>query len=88
MGGAEGRGEVAPLGHGLHAIVLQLIGWAADHHDEIRADRAHVGTVSSRGQAPGRSSQDSGANSAAVRVWATHCSVSAALQPRSIMRER
>ena len=28
------------LGHGLHAIVKQLINWAADHHDEIRAHRA------------------------------------------------
>ncbi|MEE1837651.1 winged helix-turn-helix transcriptional regulator [Streptomyces sp. SP17KL33] len=27
------------LGRGLHAIVMPLIGWAADHHDEIRAHR-------------------------------------------------
>ena len=31
---------LAPLGHGLHTIVRQLINWAADHHDEIRAHRA------------------------------------------------
>lgn len=31
---------LAPLGHGLHEIVMQLIGWAADHHDEIRANRS------------------------------------------------
>lgn len=30
---------LAPLGHGLHEIVTSLIGWAADHHDEIRANR-------------------------------------------------
>ena len=29
---------LAPLGGGLSEIVKQLIGWAADHHDEIRAN--------------------------------------------------
>jgi DNA-binding HxlR family transcriptional regulator len=33
---------LTPLGRGLHEIVTKLVGWAADHHDEIRAnhDRA------------------------------------------------
>jgi DNA-binding HxlR family transcriptional regulator len=31
---------LTPLGRGLHEIVASLIGWAADHHDEIRAHRA------------------------------------------------
>ncbi|MDL2077536.1 helix-turn-helix domain-containing protein [Streptomyces sp. GXMU-J15] len=39
---------LAPLGCGLHEIVMQLIGWAADHHDEIRANRSRAGTGSSR----------------------------------------
>ncbi|WP_311765156.1 winged helix-turn-helix transcriptional regulator [Streptomyces zingiberis] len=30
---------LAPLGHGLFETVSSLIGWAADHHDEIRAHR-------------------------------------------------
>ncbi|MFI7153498.1 winged helix-turn-helix transcriptional regulator [Nonomuraea sp. NPDC050022] len=30
---------LAPLGRDLHQIVTSLIGWAADHHDEIRANR-------------------------------------------------
>jgi len=34
---------LAPLGLGLHEIVKQLIDWAADHHDEIRAHRATAG---------------------------------------------
>lgn len=34
---------LAPLGRGLHEIVMQLIGWAADHHDEIRESRARAG---------------------------------------------
>ncbi|MFD8308402.1 winged helix-turn-helix transcriptional regulator [Streptomyces sp. NPDC059690] len=38
---------LAPLGRGLHEIVMQLIGWAADHHDEIRANRAQTGAASS-----------------------------------------
>jgi DNA-binding HxlR family transcriptional regulator len=29
---------LTPLGQGLHEIVSSLIGWAADHHDEIRAN--------------------------------------------------
>lgn len=31
---------LTPLGRGLHEIVVSLIGWAADHHDEIRQNRA------------------------------------------------
>jgi DNA-binding HxlR family transcriptional regulator len=31
---------LTPLGRGLHQIVTPLIGWAAEHHDEIRAHRA------------------------------------------------
>ncbi|MEU0069851.1 helix-turn-helix domain-containing protein [Streptomyces sp. NPDC006332] len=38
---------LAPLGRGLHEIVMQLIGWAADHHDEIRANRSRAGTAAS-----------------------------------------
>ncbi|MEV5491210.1 helix-turn-helix domain-containing protein [Streptomyces bobili] len=30
---------LAPLGRSLHEIVTSLIGWAADHHDEIHAHR-------------------------------------------------
>ncbi|OLL99285.1 putative Redox-sensing transcriptional regulator QorR [Pseudonocardia sp. Ae406_Ps2] len=36
---------LAPLGHGLHEIVTSLIGWAADHHDEIRANRERAATA-------------------------------------------
>ncbi|MFF7073172.1 winged helix-turn-helix transcriptional regulator [Streptomyces pseudovenezuelae] len=32
--------SLTPLGRGLHEIVTSLIGWAADHHDEIREHRA------------------------------------------------
>ncbi|MER7839056.1 helix-turn-helix domain-containing protein [Streptomyces sp. NPDC096040] len=39
---------LTPLGRGLHEIVMQLIGWASDHHDEIRANRSRAGTSSSR----------------------------------------
>jgi DNA-binding HxlR family transcriptional regulator len=41
---------LAPLGCGLHEIVKQLIGWAADHHDEIRANHSRAGkaTTASR----------------------------------------
>lgn len=39
---------LAPLGHGLNDIVKQLIGWAADHHDEIRTNRSQGGIASSR----------------------------------------
>jgi DNA-binding HxlR family transcriptional regulator len=31
---------LTPLGRGLHQIVTPLIGWATEHHDEIRAHRA------------------------------------------------
>ncbi|MGX1364974.1 DNA-binding HxlR family transcriptional regulator [Streptomyces canus] len=34
--------SLTPLGRGLHEIVTSLIGWAADHHDEIRAHRARA----------------------------------------------
>ncbi|WP_260851041.1 helix-turn-helix domain-containing protein [Rhodococcus sp. WB9] len=30
------------LGQGLHEIVSSLIGWAAEHHDEIRAHHART----------------------------------------------
>ncbi|WP_327660011.1 MULTISPECIES: winged helix-turn-helix transcriptional regulator [unclassified Streptomyces] len=36
---------LAPLGRGLHEIVTQLIGWVADHHDEIHANRAQAGSA-------------------------------------------
>lgn len=39
---------LAPLGRGLHEIVMQLIGWTSDHHDEIRANRSRASTSSSR----------------------------------------
>ncbi|WP_373309815.1 winged helix-turn-helix transcriptional regulator [Streptomyces tendae] len=35
---------LAPLGRGLHGIVRQLIGWAADHHEAIRTHRSRGGT--------------------------------------------
>ena len=35
---------LTPLGRGLHEIVTSLIGWAADHHDEIRAHRTRAAT--------------------------------------------
>jgi DNA-binding HxlR family transcriptional regulator len=38
---------LAPLGGGLNEIVKQLIGWAADHHDEIRANRSRAGITAS-----------------------------------------
>ncbi|WP_329362906.1 helix-turn-helix transcriptional regulator [Streptomyces sp. NBC_00669] len=38
---------LAPLGRGLHEIVMRLIGWVADHHDEIRANRAQSDTSAS-----------------------------------------
>ncbi|WP_405494903.1 winged helix-turn-helix transcriptional regulator [Nocardia sp. NBC_00511] len=37
-----------PLGHGLHTIVMQLIGWVADNHDEISANRSRADSSSSR----------------------------------------
>ena len=36
--------SLTPLGRGLHEIVTSLIGWAADHHDEIRANRERAAT--------------------------------------------
>ena len=39
---------LAPLARGLIDIVKQLIGWAADHHDEIRANRSDPGTRRTR----------------------------------------
>ncbi|MFH8615791.1 winged helix-turn-helix transcriptional regulator [Streptomyces sp. NPDC017979] len=36
---------LAPLSRGLNDIVKQLIGWAADHHDEIRTNRSRTGTT-------------------------------------------
>lgn len=41
---------LAPLGRGLIDIVKQLIGWAADHHEEIRANRSDTGAGISRTQ--------------------------------------
>jgi DNA-binding HxlR family transcriptional regulator len=39
---------LTPLGRGLHQIVAPLIGWAAEHHDEIRAHRALPTTTAAR----------------------------------------
>jgi DNA-binding HxlR family transcriptional regulator len=40
---------LTPLGHGLNEIVASLIGWAAEHHEEIRAHRAaHPDSASTR----------------------------------------
>jgi DNA-binding HxlR family transcriptional regulator len=36
---------LTPLGRGLHEIVTSLIGWAADHHDEIREHRTRAATA-------------------------------------------
>jgi DNA-binding HxlR family transcriptional regulator len=33
---------LTPLSRGLNEIVKQLIGWAADHHDEIRQNRTRA----------------------------------------------
>jgi DNA-binding HxlR family transcriptional regulator len=33
---------LTPLGHGLQEIVKQLIGWASEHHDDIRAHRSRT----------------------------------------------
>ncbi|MEU9048347.1 helix-turn-helix domain-containing protein [Kitasatospora sp. NPDC048343] len=33
---------LTPLGRGLHEIATSLVGWAAAHHDEIRAHRART----------------------------------------------
>ncbi|WP_330269207.1 helix-turn-helix domain-containing protein [Streptomyces griseorubiginosus] len=40
--------SLTPLGRGLHEIVTSLIGWAADHHDEIRAHRARAAAPAAR----------------------------------------
>lgn len=47
---------LTPLGGGLIDIVKQLIGWAADHHDEIRTNRSRTGTTTAapRRKAAGR----------------------------------
>jgi DNA-binding HxlR family transcriptional regulator len=34
--------SLTPLGRGLHEIVTSLIGWAAEHHNEIRENRARA----------------------------------------------
>jgi DNA-binding HxlR family transcriptional regulator len=39
---------LTPLGRGLHEIVTSLIGWATDHHDEIRAHRARAAAPAAR----------------------------------------
>lgn len=36
---------LTPLGGGLKEIVERLIDWAADHHDEIRANRSPAGNT-------------------------------------------
>ena len=41
---------LAPLGNGLYDFVMQLIGWAADHHDEIRAHRKLADATSRTGE--------------------------------------
>ncbi|MFS8360564.1 winged helix-turn-helix transcriptional regulator [Streptomyces sp. CWNU-52H] len=53
---------LAPLGRGLHEIVMQLIGWAADHHDEIRVNRDSAGAAASS-----RSRAGTGATEAAAK---------------------
>jgi len=40
--------SLTPLGRGLHEIVTSLIGWATDHHDEIRAHRARAAAPAAR----------------------------------------
>ncbi|WP_215449550.1 helix-turn-helix domain-containing protein [Streptomyces sp. ATCC 21386] len=40
--------SLTPLGRGLHEIVTSLIGWAADHHDEIREHRARTAAPAAR----------------------------------------
>lgn len=39
---------LTPLALGLHEITTSLIGWAADHHDEIQANRSRAAAASSR----------------------------------------
>ncbi|WP_220795430.1 helix-turn-helix domain-containing protein [Streptomyces shenzhenensis] len=38
---------LTPLGRGLHDIVTSLVGWATDHHDEIRANRERAAAAGS-----------------------------------------
>ncbi|SEG67988.1 transcriptional regulator, HxlR family [Actinacidiphila yanglinensis] len=38
---------LAPLSRGLKDIVMELIRWASEHHDDIRANRAQSGAASS-----------------------------------------
>ncbi|MBW8796127.1 MAG: helix-turn-helix transcriptional regulator [Streptomyces sp.] len=40
---------LTPLGRGLHDIVTSLIAWAADNHDEIRANRERAEAEAARG---------------------------------------
>ncbi|MDX2600057.1 helix-turn-helix domain-containing protein [Streptomyces caniscabiei] len=40
--------SLTPLGRGLHEIVTSLIGWATDHHDEIRRHRARAAAPAAR----------------------------------------
>ncbi|MFJ4654057.1 winged helix-turn-helix transcriptional regulator [Nocardia sp. NPDC088792] len=37
--------SLTPLGRGLHEIVTSLIGWATEHHNEIRENRARAATT-------------------------------------------
>ncbi|MFC9438651.1 winged helix-turn-helix transcriptional regulator [Nocardia sp. NPDC057030] len=39
--------SLTPLGRGLHRIVNSLIGWAAEHHNEIRENRDRAAGISS-----------------------------------------
>ena len=41
---------LAPPGNGLYDIVIQLIGWAADHADDIRANRERADATSRTGE--------------------------------------
>ena len=36
---------LAPLGRSLNELITPLIGWASDHHDEIRANRHRAATA-------------------------------------------
>ncbi|MFI0775294.1 winged helix-turn-helix transcriptional regulator [Streptomyces sp. NPDC021212] len=40
---------LTPLGRGLYDIVTSLIAWAADNHDEIRANRERAEAEAARG---------------------------------------
>lgn len=41
---------LTPLSRSLHEIVKQLFGWAAEHHEEIRAHRARVAETAAAGR--------------------------------------